>query len=69
VVVSTLVDTGAMLALLDRDDRWHGPCVDAFAELTSRSSPLRQSSPSSFTLWATVGAKLRRRGDSFARAP
>jgi uncharacterized protein len=33
VVVSTLVDTGAMLALLDRDDRWHGPCVNAFAEL------------------------------------
>jgi len=28
-----LIDTGAMLALLDRDDRWHLPCVQAFAAL------------------------------------
>jgi uncharacterized protein len=33
VVVSALIDTGAILALLDRDDRWHGPCVHAFAAL------------------------------------
>jgi uncharacterized protein len=25
-----LIDTGALLALLDRDDRWHEPCVRAF---------------------------------------
>lgn len=25
-----LIDTGALLALLDRDDRWHDPCVEAF---------------------------------------
>lgn len=30
---NTLADTGAILALLDRDDRWHGPCVDAFGRL------------------------------------
>ena len=30
---SALVDTGALLALLDKDDRWHKPCVEAFAQL------------------------------------
>jgi predicted nucleic acid-binding protein len=28
-----LVDTGAMLALLDRGDRWHELCVEAFQTL------------------------------------
>jgi uncharacterized protein len=28
-----LIDTGGILALLDRDDRWHRPCVDAFKNL------------------------------------
>jgi predicted nucleic acid-binding protein len=28
-----LIDTGAILALLDRSDRWHQPCVTAFAQL------------------------------------
>jgi len=28
-----LVDTGAILALLDRTDRWHRVCVDAFQNL------------------------------------
>lgn len=26
-----LIDTGAILALLDQDDRWHGRCVQAFS--------------------------------------
>lgn len=28
-----LIDTGAMLALLDRTDRWHRICVDAFEQI------------------------------------
>ncbi len=27
-----LIDTGAILALLDRDDRWHQRCVQAFTD-------------------------------------
>lgn len=30
---SALIDTGAMLALLDRRDRWHTICVDAIHQL------------------------------------
>jgi len=32
-VANALIDTGAILALLDRTDRWHGVCVDAFRQL------------------------------------
>ena len=32
-----LIDTGAILALLDADDRWHDPCREAF---TSARLPL-----------------------------
>ncbi len=28
-----MIDTGAIIALLDRDDRWHDRCVQAFAAL------------------------------------
>lgn len=31
--VSAIADTGAMLALLDADDRWHSQCVAAFSSL------------------------------------
>ena len=30
MAVSALIDTGEILALLDRDDEWHRPCVEAF---------------------------------------
>jgi predicted nucleic acid-binding protein len=28
-----LADTGALLAVIDRDDRWHGVCSEAFRQL------------------------------------
>jgi predicted nucleic acid-binding protein len=33
VIAKGLADTGALLALLDRDDRWHARCAAAFSEL------------------------------------
>jgi len=30
---NALIDTGAILALLDRTDRWHQVCLDAFRQL------------------------------------
>ena len=33
MAADALVDTGAILSLLDRTDRWHGVCVDAFQQL------------------------------------
>jgi predicted nucleic acid-binding protein len=32
MAANALIDTGAILALLDRTDRWHQPCVDAFQQ-------------------------------------
>src|ERR1019366_2065137 len=32
-VANALIDTGAILALLDRSDRWHNACVEAFRQL------------------------------------
>ncbi len=33
MAASVLADTGAILALLDRDDDWHRPCANAFTQL------------------------------------
>jgi hypothetical protein len=33
MAADALIDTGAILALLDRTDRWHAVCVDAFQQL------------------------------------
>lgn len=33
MAANALIDTGAILALLDKTDRWHRICVDAFEQL------------------------------------
>jgi uncharacterized protein len=33
MAADALIDPGAILALLDRSDRWHGVCVEAFQQL------------------------------------
>jgi predicted nucleic acid-binding protein len=33
MTANALIDTGAILALLDRTDRWHRICLDAFVQL------------------------------------
>jgi predicted nucleic acid-binding protein len=33
MAASVLADTGAILAILDRDDRWHRKCVDALKRI------------------------------------
>ena len=33
MAADALIDTGAILALLDRTDRWHRACVDTFQQL------------------------------------
>ena len=56
MLASGLIDTGAILALLDRDDRWHVPCVEAFklARL-----PLLTSSAVLTELFHLVGDRRR----------
>ena len=33
MAADALIDTGAMLAILDKSDRWHGPCRAAPGQL------------------------------------
>jgi predicted nucleic acid-binding protein len=33
MAASAVIDTGAILALLDRNDRWHEPCRNAFRQM------------------------------------
>ncbi len=51
-----LADTGALLALLDREDRWHRPCVEAFASLRL---PLATSAAVLAELFHLVGDNRR----------
>lgn len=63
--VRGLIDTGALVALLDRDDRWHAPCVQAFekarlplgttaAVLTELFHLLGDSEPDLRAAWALL---------------
>jgi len=51
-----LIDTGAILALLDRSDRWHDACVRAFAQLRL---PLFTSEAVLTELFHLVGARVQ----------
>lgn len=56
MLATGLIDTGAALALLDRDDRWHSPCVAAFEKL---HLPLLTSEAVLTELFHLVGDKRR----------
>jgi len=53
-----LVDTGALLALLDRDDKWHGACRRAIDDLRL---PLATSAAVLAELFHLVGDDARER--------
>ncbi len=52
---NALIDTGALLALLDRTDRWHQLCVDTFRQLRL---PLATSEAVLTELFHLVGDRL-----------
>ena len=54
--VNAIIDTGAILALLDRDDRWHHACVEAFPSLRL---PLATSAAVLAELFHLVGDSRR----------
>jgi predicted nucleic acid-binding protein len=56
VAARGLIDTGAILALLDRNDRWHHLCVEAFAGL---GLPLLTSTAVLTELFHLVGDRPR----------
>src|SRR5713226_8572729 len=56
MLASGLIDTGAILALLDRNDRWHRPCVEAFEKLRL---PLLSSEAVLTELFHLVGDRQR----------
>jgi predicted nucleic acid-binding protein len=49
-----LIDTGALLALLDRSDRWHEPCVNTF---TTAPLPLATSAAVLAELFHLLGSQ------------
>jgi predicted nucleic acid-binding protein len=58
VAVEALIDTGAILALLDRTDRWHRVCVEAFRQMRL---PLLTSQAVLTELFHLVGDDRRER--------
>jgi hypothetical protein len=57
-----LIDTGALLALLDRDDRWHGPCA---AALERAPLPLATTAAVLAELFHLLGDGKREQGAAF----
>jgi hypothetical protein len=53
---NALIDTGAILALLDRTDRWHRPCVESFRQ---QRLPLLTSEAVLTELFHLVGGDRR----------
>ena len=53
---SALIDTGAILAMLDRNDRWHAACVESFRALRL---PLLTSEAVLTELFHLVGEGVR----------
>jgi hypothetical protein len=41
ITANALIDTGAILALLDRNDDWHRLCVEAFRQTLSAADDFR----------------------------
>ncbi len=56
MAADALIDTGAILASLDRTDRWHGVCMDAFRQLRL---PLLTSEAVQTELFHLVGDRRR----------
>lgn len=56
MAITALVDTGALLAILDRDDPWHTRCVNAFESL---ELPLLTSAAVLTELFHLVGSSRR----------
>jgi predicted nucleic acid-binding protein len=52
MAVDALIDTGAILAILDKSDRWHAPCHAAIRQLRY---PLLTSEASLAELFHMVG--------------
>src|SRR5437762_13102822 len=59
---NALIDTGAILALLDRSDRWHPICVDGFRQLRL---PLVSSEAVLIELFHLVGDNRREMGGAW----
>ena len=56
MTMTALVDTGALLAILDRQDPWHARCVNAFESL---ELPLLTSTAVLTELFHRVGSSRR----------